>query len=95
MDVDIEALERAAAEFAEQSAALADLDVTAPFASIGPTLPGSLTGEAALWTSSRAAAAVGVLADRLEGLSRSAAGTAGAYRLTDGAAERRFAGTVR
>jgi hypothetical protein len=95
MDVDIDALERAATEFAEQAGALADLDVTTPFAGIGTALPGSLSGEAALWTSSRAAAAVGVLADRLEGLSRSAAGTAEGYRLVDGSSQRRFEGMVR
>lgn len=94
MEVDVGALERAVTEFTEQSTALADLDVAGAFAGIDTALAGSLTGEAALWASSRAAAAVAVLADRLDGLARSAEGTARDYRASDGAAQRRLDGLV-
>ncbi|NKY10667.1 hypothetical protein [Cellulomonas hominis] len=92
--VETSALDTAAVELEEAAAALQAADVAGPFAPVPDALPGSATGEAAVWVSTRVAAAVQVLGENVRGMAASASGTADGYRGAEASTSGRFAGMV-
>lgn len=64
--------------------ALADIDVTTPFATVSEALPGSQVSQSCLWVSSRLGAAVQVYAEGIGGLADAARVTADDFEGTDG-----------
>ena len=90
--VDTAALGTAATALEAAAAALQAADVAGPFSGVPEALAGSATSEAAIWVSTRVAAAVQVLGENVRGMSVSATSTADAYGSADGAADNRFAG---
>ncbi len=88
--VDISALDTAAGALESAAASLQDIDVAGPFSGIDAALPGSATAEAAVWVSTRVAAAVQVMGENVRGMATSATATAAGYRGADAAAQDRF-----
>ncbi len=76
-------LDAASDDLAATAAAVQAVDVAGPFAPVPDALPGSATAEAALWVSTRTAAAVQVLGERLRGTSAGVAGAATDYRVAE------------
>jgi hypothetical protein len=90
VDVSIAALDTAATELETVATELQALDVAGAFAGIDAALPGSAVPDAATWVSTRVAAAVQVLGEKIRGMSASASGTADGYRAADGSVQNRF-----
>jgi hypothetical protein len=90
VDVSIAALDTAATDLEAAAAALQEVDVAGPFAGVDGALPGSATAGAAVWVSTRVAAAVQVLGENVRGMSASASGSAAGYRGAESSVQSRF-----
>ncbi|MFS0704431.1 hypothetical protein AB6N23_07910 [Cellulomonas sp. 179-A 9B4 NHS] len=91
VSVDPAALDTAADEWDAAGAAVRAADVAGPFTLVPEGLPGSATADASLWVSTRLAAAVQVLGERLQGAGAAAAGSAEDFRLEEETALRLLA----
>jgi hypothetical protein len=90
VDVSIAALDTAAAELETVATELQAVDVAGAFSGIEAALPGSAVPDAAVWVSTRVAAAVQVLGENIRGMAASASGSADGYRQADGSVQGRF-----
>ncbi len=90
VDVSIAALDTAATELEAVATELQAIDVAGAFTGIEAALPGSAVPDAAVWVSTRVAAAVQVLGENIRGMSASASGSAEGYRAADGSVQTRF-----
>ncbi|HSE72479.1 MAG TPA: hypothetical protein VLA97_17055 [Nocardioidaceae bacterium] len=88
------AIDAAANELSAIAGAVHDVDVAGPFVPVGDALPGSRTGPASIWVSSRLGAAVALLGDHVQDMARSAEQSAESYRSTDQQIGLRFGGMV-
>lgn len=90
VEVSIAALDTAATELESAASELQALDVAGAFSGIEAALPGSAVPDAAVWVSTRVAAAVQVLGENVRGMSASATGSADGYRTADTSVQSRF-----
>lgn len=90
VEVSIAALDTASTELESVASELQALDVAGAFGGIEAALPGSAVPDAAVWVSTRVAAAVQVLGENVRGMSASAAGSADGYRTADTSVQGRF-----
>lgn len=85
-EADADELQNAGSSLSEVASNIRSLDIAGPFGPISEALPGSRTGAASIWVSSRLAAATMVYGDAVGELGSSASASATSYRSADHAA---------
>jgi hypothetical protein len=94
-EADAGELQAAGSRLSGVASSIKSLDVAGPFRPVSDALPGSRTGPASIWVSSRLAAAALVYSDAVSELGSAATASATAYRSADQSAAATLGGLGR